>query len=277
MSFVNLLQNSTYLQITYNTDITSACVSIMELTKFNTHGFYFGLEHKYNIYIENWFKENMIKYNVEEYAITWEIASDGTHLLTAGQHFHVVIYSTTANCIIKTSDNIKKKLKLHLEQKLDIKFLGKSGQGNARQYGVASKDKLKNPTNYLIYCLKDKNELNFITPKLNELAKTLPEWKEQPKEDKMEWFYELQKLLQETSLNFKEHDKAHVWQADDNIFRTTLDTFRLKVATEIIKIYKKKCMKPPTRSQMDAFVKYHMLNHQSIPTGQFIDMWYYRS
>ena len=254
----------------------SAFVSIMELTKVNTHGFYFALEHKYNNIIEKWFKEYTPKYNVEEYVISWEIASDGKHQQTAGQHFHVLIFSPTSNDITKTSDNMKKSLKKHLETSLQMKFLGKANNGDARQYGVASVGQLRNPNNYLSYLLKDKNPLNTITSKLHELSKTLPDWVEQPKEDKLEWFYDLQKLLTSKNLKLPNYDQLNSnYSLTQLIQIDPIKLFRKNIAIEILKIYKEKTLKPPTKSQMDAFVKYFMLHNSSVSENQFLDLWYY--
>jgi len=244
------------------------------LTEANTHGFYFGIEHtKYKL-IEKWFKDNSHKYSVEEYAITWETASDGKHKLTAGQHFHALIYSTTVNNIVTTSNNMKKKLKLDLEKELNVKFLGKSQNGNARQYGIASTKQLRNPDNYLKYILKDKHINNILTKGLKDYSTNLSEWKEPEKDDKNEWFFELQKLLEDLNqLTINEHFSDRKQQFNHTLYIPK--TSRTDIASLILEIYLEKKLRPPTKSQMDAFVKYHQLHHLKISKTEFINTWYY--
>lgn len=230
----------------------------MELTSENTQSFFLALKHNNYIYLEKWFKENSLKYSVEEYVVSLETAPN-KHKLTQGEHFHIFIYAPTSKNIKKTATNIQN----HFVRKFNLR--GKAGDGNGRQYGVNSK--LRSPDTMLAYCIKDNHELNILTKGLKEYSLSLDEW-EDKKEDTKDWFFQLQDILAERN------QFAHV-HGDNAVSLQYPKNTREEICQLILTIYLEKTLKPPTKAQMDSFIKYHQLHHLKIEPYQMCKIWYY--
>ena len=229
----------------------------MELTKENSSSFHLCILHKEYNYIKNWFKDNSEHYNVEEYVVSLEIAQN-KHKLTNGEHFHIYIYAPSSKNIKKTATNIQK----HFVEKYKLRGRAKDGVG--RQYGALN---LRDPDTMLMYCIKDNNELNIITKGLKDKSLTLDKW-EDKKEDTKDWFFQLQEILAERNrYTLIEYETHHTTQYPK--------TSRTEICELILTIYLEKTMKPPTKSQMDAFIKYHQLHQLKLTTYEMTKTWYY--
>ena len=229
----------------------------MELSKENSSSFHLCILHKEYNYIKKWFKDNSEHYNVEEYVVSLEIAQN-KHKQTNGEHFHIFIYAPSSKNIKKTATNIQK----HFVEK--YKLRGKAKDGIGRQYGACT---LRDPDTMLMYCIKDNNELNIITKGLKEKSLSLSEWEDR-KEDTKDWFFQLQEILADRNrFAIIEYDNYHTTSYPK--------TARTEICELILQIYLEKTMKPPTKSQMDAFIKYHQLHHLKLTTLELTKTWYY--
>lgn len=236
----------------------------MELTDQTVGSFFMAVRHTQKEYILNWFKENTIKYNVKEYCISWEIAL-GKHKQTDGEHFHILLYAQEN--IKKITTNIQKHFKLKYN------LIGQAKNGDGRQYGVVKKE-IRSPNTLLSYIVKDNNY--YCSNGLKDNLTSLPKWEERPESEKQDWFFTLQTELEERNyklITINEHFNDKKQKFHHTI--TTPKTSRTDICELILEIYIEKNLKPPTKAQMDSFIKYHQLHYLKIPKPEFIAIWYY--
>lgn len=226
-------------------------------------GFYIAVkftEKDYLIHRLTKFKESG---DILRWLITQEVCKKSHHT-SDGQHFHFLVEFN--------HDNKKKHIIIYNKFMRGIidtyKLQGQAKNGIGKQYGKI-KDEVKTYLGYVSYIVKDGIwEGDDLTYWGDIIENQITKWEKCDEDAGKAWFKELMKLIEkEALLAIVENEHGH------EIIPVTTD--KIGICKIIITIYKSKQLKPPTKAQMDAFIKYYQLHHTNNNLDSFISDWYY--
>jgi len=196
--------------------------------------FFFAVKHEHGDFL----LETLQKYDIGKYLMSAEVAKDGKHKETDGEHFHFYVHMFP-----KDYDSYAKRIITKFKLRAGKGHVVKGGTG--RQYGKVNE--IKNHERMQIYTVKDGNvRTNFTDEELGKL-------KEQSFEKKVEYDF-FHKLMIFINENLNQSDLN---QINDFCIRPIQNTI-------ILYHIKEQCQRDVSRSTLDRLVRLWIMYHSGL-------------